>query len=405
MRTISVSHTQPGAAVIRYGTVNSQLLRSLLFYLLSGLQPRSTASFVVRHNAAMASSSSSRVLRPSTNNDFWGRIVVDTTSRRLRCYETASVRLAAVPTNVEEETSATMMRTLVGDDAAAFDWQQQKWGDWAKFTVATGTVLASIAWVWVLPSGPHGGDVFLHTIQSTLGTTDPAVTVAAMLTVFAVSHSGLAGLRTYAEPVVGARAWRVLFAMVSLPLALSCISYFVNHAHDGVQLWDATGVPGLHSALWLTNFISFLFLYPSSFNLLEIAAIQPPQLHLWETGIVRITRHPQAAGQVLWCVAHTLWLGTSTAAAASTILVLHHVYSVWHGDRRLATRHGEAFDYIKSKTSVVPFAAILDGRQELPPDYLTKELLRLPYALVIGGTVAAYYAHPFMQAGAALLHW
>lgn len=299
---------------------------------------------------------------------------------------------------------STSSDSLVGDDAASFDWQQQSIEAWLKFTVATGTVLAGVAWVWVLPDGLHGGDWFLSSIQSTLHTTDPAVTVAAMLIVFAVAHSGLAGLRTYAEDIVGARAWRVLFAVVSLPLALSCISYFVNHAHEGVQLWDATSVPGLHGALWITNFVSFLFLYPSTFNLLEIAAIERPQLHLWETGITRITRHPQAVGQIMWCAAHTLWLGTSTAAAASSILVLHHLFSVWHGDRRLKTRHGEAFDYIESKTSVVPFAAILEGRQVLPDDYY-KELLRLPYAVVIGGTAAAYFAHPYMQAGAALLHW
>jgi zeta-carotene isomerase len=293
----------------------------------------------------------------------------------------------------------------VGDDSAYFSLSEQSLGDWVKFTLATGTVLAGVAFVWILPSGPHGGDMFLDWIQNTImHTTDPAVTVAAMLAFFAVCHSGLAGLRTYAEPIVGARAWRVLFAVVSLPLALSCISYFINHAHEGQQLWDLTHVPGLHALFWLTNFVSFLFLYPSTFNLLEIAAIQPPQLHLWETGVIRITRHPQAVGQVLWCLAHSLWLGTTTAVAASVMLVAHHAFSVYHGDRRLETRHGEAFRYVKSKTSVVPFQAILEGRQELPEDYY-KEFLRGPYALVVGGTIAAYFAHPFMQAGAALLHW
>lgn len=225
-----------------------------------------------------------------------------------------------------------------------------------------------------------------------------------MLIVFAIFHSGLAGLRPYAEEIIGPRTWRVIFALVSLPLALSCISYFINHAHEGIQLWDLTNVPGLHTILWITNFISFIFLYPSTFNLLEIAAIQKPQLHLWETGIIRITRHPQAVGQVLWCIAHSLWLGSSTAIAASTVLIAHHAFSVYHGDRRLKQRHGEAFDMIQQRTSVIPFAAILDGRQELPPDYY-KEFLRGPYLLVVGGTIAAYFAHPYMQAGAALLDW
>ena len=308
--------------------------------------------------------------------------------------------------------SSTVVTTpeQIGDDAAYFSWDDQSLSDWIKFTIATGTVLAVVAWVWIF--GPlHGGDVFLQTVQSTLHTTDPAVTVAALLTAFGIAHSGLAGLRTYAEPVVGARAWRVLFAVVSLPLALSCISYFVNHAHEGATLWqlpsnDPESAAIIHAALWCTNFVSFLFLYPSTFNLLEIAAIQPPQLHLYAPqGIIRITRHPQAVGQVLWCVAHTLYLGTSTALAASTVLMLHHAFAVYHGDRRLQTRHGEeAFNFIANQTSVLPFMAILEGRQQLPPDYY-KEFLRLPYLVVVTGTVAAYYAHPYMQAGAALLKW
>jgi hypothetical protein len=113
---------------------------------------------------------------------------------------------------------------LVGDDSAYFSLEEQKLGDWIKFTAATTTVLAAVAYVWILPAGPHGGDAFLQWIQATTGTTDPAVTVASMLTFFAVAHSGLAGLRTYAEPIVGPRAWRVVFALVSLPMAHSCLS-------------------------------------------------------------------------------------------------------------------------------------------------------------------------------------
>ena len=69
--------------------------------------------------------------------------------------------------------------------------------------------------------------------------------------------------------------------------------YFMNHRYDGVQLWDVRTIFGVRELVWAMSFISFFFLYPSTFNLLEVAAVDKPKLHMWETGIMRITRHPQ----------------------------------------------------------------------------------------------------------------
>ena len=57
---------------------------------------------------------------------------------------------------------------------------------------------------------------------------------------------------------------------------------------------------------------------------------------------------------------------------------------------------------MRERTSIVPFQAVLEGRQQLPRDYY-KELLRAPYLLIAAGTLGAYAAHPYMQAGAALV--
>ncbi|XP_024440157.1 15-cis-zeta-carotene isomerase, chloroplastic isoform X2 [Populus trichocarpa] len=225
-----------------------------------------------------------------------------------------------------------------------------------------------------------------------------------LILIFATVHSGLASLRDMGEKLIGERAFRVLFAGVSLPLAVSTVVYFINHRYDGIQLWELQSAPAVHQLVWLSNFISFLFLYPSTFNLLEVAAVDKPKMHLWETGIMRITRHPQMVGQVMWCLAHTVWIGNSVTVAASLGLIGHHLFGVWNGDRRLATRYGEAFEAVKKRTSIVPFAAILDGRQKLPKDYY-KEFLRLPYLSITALTLGAYFAHPLMQAASFRLHW
>ena len=64
---------------------------------------------------------------------------------------------------------------------------------------------------------------------------------------FAVAHSGLASLRMRGEAIIGARLYRVLFALVSIPLALILVVYFFNHRYDGLLLWQVQGVTGVQT--------------------------------------------------------------------------------------------------------------------------------------------------------------
>jgi uncharacterized membrane protein len=218
---------------------------------------------------------------------------------------------------------------------------------------------------------------------------------------FAIAHSGLAALRSKAEEIVGARFYRVIFALVSLTLATVMLIYFFNHRYDGAILWDVQGVRGIKAIVSILSVISFIFLYPATFNLLEVAAIQKPQVHLYETGIIRISRHPQMVGQVIWCLAHTLWIGSSFMVVTSVGLILHHLFGVWHGDLRLEKRYGEAFLEIKNRTSVIPFLAIFQGKQQLQ----LQEFLRPAYLGVVIAVVAFRLLHPVAIAGAAQVNW
>jgi len=80
---------------------------------------------------------------------------------------------------------------------------------------------------------------------------------------------------------------------------------------------------------------------------------------------------------------------------------------VWNGDRRLARRFGAAFEELRATTSVLPFRAVLDGRQQL----VLSEFLR-PAQLGIAIAVGVFWwAHRFIGLGAtsfsrsALGHW
>ncbi|MDB9524650.1 NnrU family protein [Oscillatoria sp. CS-180] len=223
----------------------------------------------------------------------------------------------------------------------------------------------------------------------------------ALLVGFAIAHSGLAALRPKGEKIIGARAYRVLFALVSIPAASVLIIYFINHRYDGLRLWNVQGVPGMFEAVWIVSVISFFFLYPATFNLLEVAAIEKPQVHLYETGIIRITRHPQMVGQVIWCIAHTLWLGTTFMVVTSAGLIAHHLFAVWHGDRRWQARYGSAFEAVKERTSVIPFLAVWQGKQQIK----WQEFLRPSYLGITLFVLGFWWVHPKLIQATQQLGW
>ncbi len=65
------------------------------------------------------------------------------------------------------------------------------------------------------------------------------VVILIILFIFALVHSGLASLRREAEKLVGERAYRVLYAVLSLPLAVSAVvcNSAISIRFQGALLW------------------------------------------------------------------------------------------------------------------------------------------------------------------------
>ena len=109
--------------------------------------------------------------------------------------------------------------------------------------------------------------------------------------------------------------------------------------------------------------------------------------------VIRISRHPQAIGQILWCLTHGLWIGSSFMLVTCMGLILHHLFAVWHGDRRLQAKFGDDFEELRRTTSVFPFLAVMDGRQKLQ----WNEFLR-PSQLGICIAISVFWwAHRFIS--------
>ncbi len=214
-----------------------------------------------------------------------------------------------------------------------------------------------------------------------------------LIIVFAVIHSGGAALRSKAESIMGARLWRLCFVSLSLPSAIILISYFLSHRYDGIRLWNFQGNSFVFLLVWFLTAISFLFLYPATYNLLEIPSVLKPQVRIYGSGIMRITRHPQAFGQIIWCFAHTLWIGTSFTLVTSLGLILHHIFAIWHGDKRLETKFGGEFDQFKESTSIIPFMAIIEGRQT----FKIKEFFKLSQLGILIAIAVLWWSHQYIN--------
>ncbi|QYO67206.1 NnrU family protein [Leptolyngbya sp. 7M] len=96
-----------------------------------------------------------------------------------------------------------------------------------------------------------------------------------------------------------------------------------------------------------------------------------------------------------------LWIGTSFMVVTSAGLILHHLFAVWHGDRRWRARYGESFEILKSRTSVIPFLAILQGRQTLE----WKEFLRPAYLGIALFVLLFWWAHPIIIRASGSIGW
>jgi len=214
-----------------------------------------------------------------------------------------------------------------------------------------------------------------------------------LILIFAIIHSGGAALRSKAETLIGPRVWRLFFVSLSLPSAVILIGYFLAHRYDGIRLWNLQGNNFVFLLVWFLTAISFLFLYPATYNLLEIPSILKPQVRIYGTGIIRITRHPQAFGQIIWCFAHTLWIGSSFTLITSLGLICHHLFAIWHGDKRLEIKFGEEFHTFKKSTSIFPFVAIFQGRQE----FKIKEFFRLSQIGILIAITVIWWAHKYIN--------
>ncbi len=177
-------------------------------------------------------------------------------------------------------------------------------------------------------------------------------------------HLGVSGtlLRDRIVSRIGLRTYMVLFSVASVGAIIWLVSAY--RAADYVPTWgQLEWWKPVMIALMLPAFLLVVIglTTPNPTAVAQEGLVdRPPQ------GIVRITRHPFLVGVAIWAGVHLIGNGDVASLLFFVALAVVAVAGTASIDaKRRRVLGAAAWDVFASRTSIVPFAAILSGRNSL----------------------------------------
>src|SRR5262245_12695117 len=214
---------------------------------------------------------------------------------------------------------------------------------------------------------------------------EPALGVALLSLVFAGLHVGLTTRRVRAALVerLGERGFLALFSAVAAIGWTALVRYYAVHRFEGAA-GLALGAAAATRLVLMTIVVVGLVL---AMTALASYLGSPYALNNGDgphvaRGIERITRHPFFAGVGMAAAAHVLLAPHLAGAVLSAGLAVLALGGARHQDRKLLARRGRPFAEFLATTSLVPFAAIVAGRQRLVPRELPWTVMAMALVLV-----------------------
>lgn len=209
---------------------------------------------------------------------------------------------------------------------------------------------------------------------------------------FLAIHLVVAGtaLRAAIVGVISERAWFASFSIVSL-VGIAWLAMSYNEA--------VTGPNPLYWAppVWAMHLSPIVILIAALFVVIGVTTPNPTSVGTEELakdpetvkGMLRITRHPFLWGTAIWALWHILINGDQASVIFFGTFALLAVLGTFSIDDKKRKKLGDAWTGFAARTSNLPFAAIIAGRNQLKIGELG--WWRILLALVIFG--AAFYGH------------
>ena len=223
------------------------------------------------------------------------------------------------------------------------------------------------------------------------------ISLALAAVAFAAIHLGISGtrLRDRIVTAVGPRAYMILFSVASVGAIVWLVAAYKAAPYietwGQLQWWKPVAI-----VLMLPAFVLVVagLATPNPTSVAQEGLVtQTPQ------GIVRVTRHPFLIGVALWSVVHLIGNGDWASLLFFASLAVVSVAGPASIDAKRRRALGDAaWDGFARRTSIVPFAAILSGRNTLSMSELAwwrPAAGVAAYALMLGGHVHLIGVSPF----------
>jgi len=200
------------------------------------------------------------------------------------------------------------------------------------------------------------------------------------------THNGLAGsaIRAHLAGRIGENGFRIFYSVLSL-LALVMLA----------RAWEgAVAMPLWQAPAWLRLILAAIML--PAFLFLTAGLLRNPTAVGGEAlagqqarGIQRITGHPMLWSFALWALVHVIGNGDLASLMFFGVFVISAFLGMPSIDRKLAARNPEAAAKLRAETSILPFGAILAGRNRL----VLAEIGWLAPALALLGWAVTLHFH------------
>jgi uncharacterized membrane protein len=203
-------------------------------------------------------------------------------------------------------------------------------------------------------------------------------------------HLGLAGtrLRDVVVRRTGEAAFGTLFSVLSV-VTLTLLIWAWTRAPTTL-LWIA---PDWLRWLLVLAMLPAFILFVASVSGRNPTMIGPrTALAAPAKGITRVTRHPMLWSFAIWAAVHLIGNGDTAAIVFFTAFLVTALAGMPSIDAKLARRDPASWQPLAAVTSVIPFVAIIQGRNRFVPG----EIGWLTPGLGLAVWIAVLIAHPWL---------